>query len=414
MTESLALITQPNLVVQQQFFDSFPCIPADICGRIYEWIDSCLWTTATVLSVVGIALAFFHGSLELVFICSVSALINGYHLFANYQSSDDLEIERDAAELEVVEQDVNQERVALEGVATKVSTTVASGKNSVANLQKVNRDLQGSVSSLEKQLADQRASEEAFKIENARLLQTIKDEQLRSQPLNGDIEALKKVVDDFTAQKLQFGAQIGVLGQEKTQLTLENSQLKERTEHFNKLVDQLMQQLANKIAQADEATKKILIDYTTHQKSLDATIKQLQEAKLALGQSEQAMASKLELLQKFDADIKQKNIDLEALSTQLTQTKNAFVKAEQDLEAQNKKFQELNAKNSATQAELQKTLERLRTAEQQVVTAENAFTKQLKEFEDTKNATLIALESKIQEKLKILQELAAKAKPPIT
>src|ERR1700722_8602892 len=109
MTESLSPIFSPQQIAAQDCFSCLPCLGGDFCGRLYEWIDSCLMASTTVLAVMGLAIAFFAAQSELVVCFGLITLITAYLNYSHCQSSDDQAIEQDATELEVVDEHLGQQ-----------------------------------------------------------------------------------------------------------------------------------------------------------------------------------------------------------------------------------------------------------------------------------------------------------------
>ncbi|MBI2742819.1 MAG: hypothetical protein HYX48_02770 [Chlamydiales bacterium] len=395
-------------IANQALLELLPCVGC--CESCFEWIDCILMATATVLAVIGVALAFFSGAPELGMICGLIGIVTAYKTVVECLDSDDKEIEVGAEVLEHATGDLASGAKTLTKAQAIFSKQLADSQKIIDGLEKSKNSLEASLSSVRAELQAKSSSEGSLKTQNDTLVKSESALRTQLEEFQKGMEALNKLCSGYSDQTRELMSEIGLLGKEKESLGQATTKLSGERASFTALVDKGQQALAEKILLGQQAAQKILALLKDERASAEAATQKLAAAGKELDKDSAELEGRVAQLKAVEAEITTKTEQLQKLSADLQELRSSFDQAVKSVQEQQAALHALSAETATAQANLNATTQLLDTKNQELVAAQRALTAELESVAAKKEQLSATYDAKIKEKTQALSDLLAKIK----
>ncbi len=408
---SLQPLTASSLIHGQGGID-LPCaniMPCDDCScdTLWTWIDPCLMTCATLLTIVAIAFAFFQAAFQTAILLIPIALVNGYISCALYVNGEEARLQRSAEMLATAAGGLKQTEASLAGDARNLELSLATAKGNVQGLQLVNASIVQSAETISEKAGEKGNSEAALQAANAQLQQANRQLTARQAKLQEDLQRLTKLVDGMTGQA-QFSDAIQALQRQKSALATGAAQLKKEAGSLDQTWDENVRELAEKIQLADALAKKTQEIYAARQQAMDSATKGLQKADKELDVDHAQISQQVTALKQIEASIAQKSGELEQVSKQLEATRAQIAQEGGSLSKQKEELQALMRQATEQQSKAASASQDLLQKQRDLVSQETRLKTSMEQLVQAKQGEVTALQTKIDQKGQELQALLKK------
>jgi chromosome segregation ATPase len=374
--------------------------PIDYYTYLWNCVDTCLMLTATIAAVIGLALAFFQGLAEIALLFAIIGSITGCHTVSLYQNAGIDQLASSADNLEQTGENFLQasQRISQEGVGLRESLQLA--QQNVAALESTCTELRSTLQQTQQQLDDRTASEstlassnEKLHENNLKLQEEIQKLQLSSKDLqslvNKHAETLERT--DATTVRVRKGS----------------DDLGTNTNRLAQTISQLDSTFDENTAQLNVTISRVS-SISQQSAPFDTSLLALRKVDESLDEDYAQLSAKAMELRGIQEQIRIKTQDLETLEKSLSAKHQTLVEEEARAGVQRQAFSQLLSTYHETQLKLEKATQLLEQKKQEFAQVSDQLAQGLETVQKAKESQITALDNKILEKRKILNDLIAK------